>query len=216
MSAEGGEVFADTIAFVTAEAIVWIQGVNFPHPTIAQNFGDDAGGSNAEREGVAAYDCGVRHGQAFHRETVNQRVVWGGVEQVDGTRHGQVRGSEDVHVVNLSRGCFGGGPAHCGVGGEGVEKNPTAAWCEFFRIIESVWLKVPGKDDGGGDNGTGEGAASGFIDTGNTKKTASMQGILAAEIAGHRGASGKNQAAAAAARAFSLTVVADLPLRLRR
>lgn len=203
----------DTIALVAGKAILRKAGVEFEHDAVAGDLGDDAGGGDAEAEGVTADNGGVGHGQTGDGQTVHQGVAGRPAERVQGTGHRQVCGAEDVEAVDFVRPGGGDRPADIRVGGEGGVQAFAAARCEFLGVVESGQGDVVGKDDGGGDDGSGEGPASGFINAGDKKNPAGVQGTLAGEIAGHRMAGGDQ---AAVARAFSLTVVADLPLRLRR
>ena len=61
---------------------------------------------------------------------------------------------------------------------------------EFFRIVHLLRRKICGQDHGGGNHRTGERAASRLVDSRDQKKTASAQGTLAGEIAGHGAAFG--------------------------
>ncbi len=72
-------------------------------------------------------------------------------------------------------------------------------------------MKSAGQDDGGRHHRAGQGAPAGLVHPGDTKNPAGCQGGLAGKIAPHRG-----RGQAAFCWDFSLTVVADLPLRWRR
>ena len=132
--------------------------------------------------------------------------------------HGEMRGAQDIEAVDFLNGRFGHGPEDFHSRGErGVELFAIGR-TDFLRVGQSVEMEVFRQDDRRRHDRAGQRSAPRFIDARHQEEPASAQGTLAGKITGHLRARSGNQAAAsvAVARAFSFTVVADLPLRVRR
>lgn len=207
-------MFAHTIAFVAGEAILRILCIQLAHQTISGDFGNDACRGDAQAQPVAADQCGVLDRQTAYGKPVDQGMIRCSGEIRHGSGHGEVRGVQNVQPVDFLHGGLGHGPLDLRSRGQGAVKLFTFGRGELFRIGQAVESGVARQNDRSRHNRTCQRAASGFVHAGNKRKTAGAQGALAAEIAGHRPVDG--QAAAADTLLFSLTVVADLPLRLRR
>ena len=179
-------MFAHTITFVAGEAILRILRVEFDHEAVAGDFGDDAGGGDGNAKGVAADERRVVDGEAAHGESVDEGVVGFRGQGLDGAGHGEVGGAKDVEGIDFLDAGGADGPVDFGAGGQGSVEAFAFFGGELFGVIEADEGEVRRQDDGGGDDGAGEGSASGFVDTGHQRKPASAQGTLAGKIAGHR------------------------------
>jgi len=178
-------VLAHTITFVAGEAILRILCVERGHETVAGDFGDDAGRGDAEAECVAGHQCGVRDGKPSHGEAVDQRMVGFAGQGRHGAGHGEMRGPEDIEAVDLRDVRLADAPMDVGADGEHGMEMLAFFGGQFFRVIQAFERAVIRQDDSGGDHGTGERTASGFIDPGDQKNPASAQGTLAGKVAGH-------------------------------
>ena len=76
------------------------------HDVIAADLGDDAGGGDGERVGIAFDDALVREGKLLERQAINEAMVDSNavffLQRESGCGHGIVGGSEDVFGINLS------------------------------------------------------------------------------------------------------------------
>lgn len=155
----------------------------FYHDAVACHLRDDAGCGDAEAEGVAADEGGLRDGEIAHGEAVNEHVVGG--ELLGGAAHGFVGGAEDVDAINFLRLDDGECDADVGAGGEFRVDALAAALAELLGVIQHVVREIGGEDDGCGDDRAGERAASGFIYARYKKQTSRTKRILMREVAGH-------------------------------
>ena len=178
-------MFADSITFVAGKAILRVGGVEVHHESVAGDFGDDAGGGDAQAQGVAGDQGGVGYRESAHGESINEGVLGFLREGGNGADHGEVGGAEDVEGVDFLDGGCGDGPVDFRAGAEDGVDGFALFGGEFFRVVQAIEVEVMGQDDGGGHDGAGEGTASGFIDPGHQKKPAGAQGALAGKIAGH-------------------------------
>ena len=123
--------------------------------------------------------------EAAHGESVHQRMVRSAGQGVQGARHGEVGRAENVETVDFLDAGLGHGPEDPGLRGECRVESRTFFRRDLFRVVEAVEFEAVRQDDRSGYHGPGERAASGFVHARDQKKTASAQGTLAGEIAGH-------------------------------
>ena len=134
------------------------------------DFGDDRGGGDGERERVAVVEAGLGAGVGELGEVeehgVDEEVVGGDGEALDGVEHGEARGLVDVDAVD------GFGIDFCDGDGEGhfadlaVEVLALLAG-ELLGVLEAVAGEVcrfDGEDDGRGYDGAEEASATDFVD----------------------------------------------------
>ncbi len=178
-------MLAHTIAFVAGESILRIIGIKSDHEPVAGDFGDDAGGRDAQAERVAGHQRGVLHGEAADGKAVNQGVIRPRRQRVDGSGHGEVRGAENVELVDVRDGRLGRRPENVRVASQCGVKFFALGRGDFFGVGQSVESEAVRQNDRGGDNRAGQRSASGLVDSRDQNKTAGAQGALAAEIAGH-------------------------------
>ena len=97
-----GEVHGGAIPFVPAKLIVRKQFVQRKHGAVPFHFGDNAGGRDAEAEGIPFDDCLLGPWEILHGKPVNEDHVrlWSG-EGSDGPPHGQMGSPQDVQAVDL-------------------------------------------------------------------------------------------------------------------
>ena len=72
--AEGLAVLGCGVAFVRGETVLRVEEVELAHEGVAINLGDDRGGGDGEREGVAIVEAGLRAGVGELREVEQHRV----------------------------------------------------------------------------------------------------------------------------------------------
>jgi len=189
---EGVAVFAGAVAFVACEAVVGVGFVQFPHEVVAGLLGDDAGGGDGEAAAVA-FDHGlVSTGEAFDRESVDEREFGEVGQGLQGFSHGEVGGVEDVDAVDFPVVDDSDTNQDVRKGLEGVEEFQSSRRRQEFGvgdIAESpgdppFLNEGVGEHDRRGHHGTGKGAAAGLVDPGHTKNAALESGAFGPEQAG--------------------------------
>jgi len=194
---EGFEVGAGAVAFVAGEAVLGIGLVQFGHDAVAGDFGEDAGGGDGEAAGVAFDLILSGAGEAGDGQAVDEGEVGKGREGIERPGHGEVGGAEDIEAVDLLRFDDGDGGEEFRGGVEEIEELTAFGGGEFLGVVEvqqsgrRVVQQVRGEEDSGGDDGSGEGAAAGFIDPGNTRNAApEKSGVFDGQPVG---SSGRNE-----------------------
>jgi hypothetical protein len=93
---------------------------------------------------------------------------------LEGAVHGQVGGFQDIELIDFGCVDLACADLDLRILGEDFEEEFAGFGGELFGVVEagerigwSVLEPGEGEDDGGGDHGAGEGAASGLIDTGD-------------------------------------------------
>ena len=182
------------VALVLGELIVGEDGVECKHEAVALDFGDDASGGDGKAEAVAADDGLLGPGEILDGESVDEDHVRGrGAEGGDGAAHGEVGGAEDIELVDFAGAGLAGGEAHVGVVGEGFVEVFALGAAEFFGVVEEGEVEVFGQEDGGGEHGTGEGAAAGFVDAGDEAAALEAVGCFVVEGGHGAGKGGKEK-----------------------
>jgi hypothetical protein len=171
--AQGGEVAGRSVALIVVEAVAAVGSVEGLHPSVAGDFCDDGGGGDARANGVAANDGLVSAVKAVAVAAVDEDVVGGGIvasgEVGEGAAHGEAGGLKDsdaVDLVHANPADAPGGNAVLDSGGD-VAAGGRAELLAVTHAAEPSGPGVGVERDGAGDDGTGEGAAADFVDTGD-------------------------------------------------
>ena len=101
MDSEAFEVEGGTVTFVGCERVLGILFIELLHPLIARDFGEDAGGCDAEAFSIAVDDGGLRNGKIGYRQAVDEGVVGALSECGDGASHAVAGGLEDVEAIDF-------------------------------------------------------------------------------------------------------------------
>ena len=96
----GGEVLRRAVAFVFGETVLWKPRSEFAHDPVASDFRNNAGRSNRITFCIAGHERGVRVGQPFDAQTINERVLRSGLKLVKSGLHCLPRSLADVEAVN--------------------------------------------------------------------------------------------------------------------
>ena len=158
--------------------------VQLAHEGVAVDFGDDRGGGDGERERVAVVEAGLGAGVGELGEVeehgVDEEVVGGDGEALDGVEHGEARGLVDVDAVDGFGVNFRDGDGDGDFADLVVEVLALLAG-ELLGVLEAVageGCRLDGEDDGGGDYGAEEGAATDFVDAGDELVALVAEGLL--------------------------------------
>lgn len=177
------EVQFGAVTFVLGEAILRKGGAEVAHNFIARDLGDDAGGGDAEAEAIAVNDGGLREGERGDGPAVDERVLGRWQERAQGEAHGFVGGAKDVDGVDLDGIDDADGPHDGGVGDEFAVNFLTPLGQKLLGIVQPSMPEFFRQDNGSGHDGTGERAATGFIDTGYAGDAERAQSALMPESA---------------------------------
>ena len=170
------------VALVAGQAVAGELAVELDQQAVAVDFGEDAGGGDGEAAGVALNDGLLRAGIVDGVAAVDEEIVGGEGELLDGEAHGEERGLADVDAVD---GCGVDGGDGEGYGFEadfGVE-FVALLFGELLRVREAGDAAAFGQDDCGGDYRAEEGAAAYFVEAGDLEEAAFASGVFERESA---------------------------------
>ena len=181
---EGSAVLGCGVTLVGGEAVLGMEVVEVAHEGVAVDFGDDGGGGDGEREGVAVEQAGLGAGMGelgeIEAHGVDEEVVGGDGELLDGEEHGEARGLVDVDAVDGLGVDFGDGDGESDAANLAVEELALLAG-ELLGVFEAEAGEgggAGGEDDGGGDDGAEESAATDFVDAGYGEEAVVAKGLL--------------------------------------
>ena len=184
MLGEGSAVLGRGVALVRGEAVLGVEEVEVAHEGVAVNFGDDGGGGDGEAEGVAVEEAGLGAGMGqlvqVYVHGVDEQVVGGDGEALDGEEHGEAGGLVDVDAVDGLGIDFGDGDRDGELADLAVEELSLLAG-ELLGVLEAEAGEgggAGGEDDGGGDNGAEESPAADFVDSGDGAEAVVAEGLL--------------------------------------
>ena len=106
----------------------------------------------------------------IHRDGVDQQIIRRGIQLFDGAAHGQARGLQDIDAIDLEGVGCGHGPGH------GAFANPNGQYLaalgiQQFAIAQAADGAIWRKNDGGGEHGSEQRAATHFVDSGDALET---------------------------------------------
>ena len=137
---------------------------------------------DGEAAGVALNDGLLRARPVDCVEAVDEEVVGGESELLDGEAHGEERGLADVDAVDGFSVDGGDGEGYGFCADFGVELV-ALLFGELLGVGEAGEAAALGQDDGGGYDGAEERAAAYFVQAGDLQKTAFACGVFQRESA---------------------------------
>ena len=186
MLAQGGEMFGGGVALVLRQAVLRVNGMPFFHSSVPMSFGEDASGGDGDAPGVAV-DEGLLFDEDVELHGIEEQIVGGNAELIEGGGHGLAAGLVDVPGVNALGVDFGDGP------GEGVFADARGEFgatirSEFFGVVQAYNTALGIENYGGGSDGAEEGAAAGFVEAGDAHPAQLAGGAFesGATLARHR------------------------------
>src|SRR3984957_503650 len=164
--AEGVEMVGSGVTLVASEAVLRVDRVPLFHARVAMSLGEDRGGGDGNAACVAL-DEGLLLDQNIQLHGVDEQIIWLDRELFESGGHGLAAGLIDIPGVDALGIDFRDGP------GEGVLPDAGSKLCaalgsKFFRIVETDNAALGIKNHCGGDHGTEERAAAGFVETSDT------------------------------------------------
>ena len=211
-----GAVLGCAVAAVSRPAVARMAEVGFLHPSVATGFGEDGGEGDAERGAVTADQPVVGVFQSFERGAVDEDRRVGGrcgllrvggrrdpfgerqIQAFERARHRQHGGPEDVVGFDLSdirladreeEMPAGGASAHEGL------RQAALVGRELLRVVDPGGLQAPegrvekprGQENGGGEDRSGEAAATGFVHSDDPGSVSEAAPVEMPEILVHSG-----------------------------
>jgi|GEM_PF-6621818 len=165
MLTEGLKVIRCGVTFVTGDAVLRVHDVPFFHASVAMRFGED-GGSSDRNAARVAFDERFLFDENIELHGIDEQIIRLDRELLQSGGHGLAAGLIDVPGVDALGIDFGDGPCHRMLANSGGEFH-AALGGKFFRIVEADNATLGIENHRGGDDGTEERAAAGFIKTGD-------------------------------------------------
>lgn len=135
---EGIEMFRGGVTLVQGEPVARIKLVELDHQTVAGDFGEDTRGGDRGTEGVALDHRRLGAVEQRRWESVEEDVLGGWNQGVEGATHGFVGGAEDVDGIDGLSIEADDLPVQIGVVGELGEKALTVGGGKLFGIVQAV------------------------------------------------------------------------------
>ncbi len=158
--------------------------IDLQHDPVARDLGDDAGGGDRERAGVALDDGIVRPWEITHGQAVDEAVIRLAGETFDRAAHREVGGAQDIQAVDFPDIRSGHRPDEIRMTGERGVQFFAAGRAELFGIIEARANETRWQNDRCGRHRAGEWPAPGLVHTGDPAEAAGLQGGFEGQV-GH-------------------------------
>ncbi len=163
--AKGFKVIGSGVAFVAGKAVLGINGVPFFHANVAMSFRKDRGSGDGNASRIAL-DKGFLFDENIELHGVDEQIVRLDGKLLESGGHRLAAGLINVPGVDALGVDFRDGPR------DGVFTNTSgqlgaALGGKFLRIVETDNAPLGIENHRGGDNGTEERAATGFVETGD-------------------------------------------------
>lgn len=190
---QGFEMVGRGVTLVTSEAILRIDGVPLFHASVAMGFGE-YGSSGDGNAACVALDEGLLLNKNVELHSVDKQVIRLDRELLQRGGHRLTAGLINVPSVDALGIDFRDGPRESMLA-DARSKLTAPLGSEFFRVVQTDNAALGIKNDRGGDNGTKERAAAGFIETGDAHpaklsrrslKTGRAETVHCAEILARR------------------------------
>ena len=168
---EGKTMMGGGVAAIGFPAKAPVIGGQPGHQAVAGHLGDDRGGGNRERDGVAANDKLFGAAEARRTIAVDECEVWHAplvpCQRGDGAAHREQRGLQDVDPVDL--GDRTDPDADDGRAADRGEQSFPVRFLEGLGIIDAVRDSGGVEHHGRGDHGARQRPAAGLVDPNDTR-----------------------------------------------
>ena len=176
------------ITLVTRQPVAGILLVQFTHHRITRGLGEDGGGGDAQGLLVAFDDGGEGDVGVGVEAEICQQVIGEEGERGEGAFGRETRRGGDAEGVDL----VGGGPAEGpGAGNFAKDRGPAGALGGSHLLGVAHPAQSRGKtrdvweDDRAHGDGSGQGAASGFVHPGDVFQSAAPESFFEAQVRGY-------------------------------
>ncbi len=155
-----------SIAFVASEIVYGVAGVELIEEPVAIDFGEN--GSSGDRAGYGVtVDDSLLFDRGVDADGVDEEIVGLGVESLNGAKHGEAAGFEDVDLADLFDAGIADSPSEC-FAFNLIGEAGAFGWGYDFGIAETFDSAGVRKDDSGCGNRPKQTAPAGFIDAGRS------------------------------------------------
>ena len=178
---EGFEVVGGCVAFVLREAVLRIELIEFEHAAVAIDFRENRGGGNGNGARVTMNESLLFDGK-IEFDGVEQQEIGKGTKLGDGRDHGLAACLIDVPRVDAAGVDFSDGPAERVLADAFGQFDATFSR-QLFRIVEADDAAFRIQDDGGGEDGTEERAATCFVESSDALPAVLSRDALVARTA---------------------------------
>src|SRR5512139_2410114 len=175
------------VPLVPGQAVALIEAVEDPHQAVPEHLGHDGGRGDRPAPPISLRHTHLAVLYIFYREAVNQDDVGPFGKDVEGPDHGQAGGPMDVERVYL-RGRGQADADRRGFTDEGGSELGPEVRGDALRVVDGgdpsrrpADEPFGGKDDGGGDEGTEQGAPADLVDPGDEPRSAPQELFLEPE-----------------------------------
>ena len=171
---DGIEVVPGAVTFVLVEVIVRIHAVQAAHEPVSRDLGDDRGRGNAEALGVAPDDRQHPARPLEQLASVHQHQVGFEAKRLDRAVHGHECGLENVVTVDGGRMAERNADGDC-ARDDLQEERFTLFLFDRLGIVDAKQVGIFTEHHRRRNHGTGERAASRFIDPGDDEKALGLE-----------------------------------------
>ena len=175
---DSGEMGAGGVTLVTVEAVGGVPFMQLAEQPVAMDLGENGGGGDGNDVQVASGEAQLGKVERLELDPVEEQVIGAGREGQDGAAHGKASGWGDTTGVDFGGRCFAKRPRDSLLL-NAKRKFFTLQWRQKLAILdfgpEPGAPGVYGQNYGTGHYGTGERAASGLVQAGNTGEASAPQ-----------------------------------------
>src|SRR5262249_5825601 len=154
-----------SVTFVLAEAILRKLRAKVTHDPVARDLRDHACRGDAQTDAIAIDNRRLRKWKRNHRQAVDQNVVWRLEQSFNRKAHRTVARAQNVNPVDLNGIDNANSPSDFRIRNQIAINLFTQFRRELFGIIQSTMPKFYGKNRRSSNDRTGQGTASGFVNS---------------------------------------------------
>ena len=155
-----------SIAFVASEIVYGVASVEFIEKAVAIHFGEDRSSGDGAGDSVAVDNC-LLFDRGVDADGVDEEIVGLGVESLNGAKHGEAAGFEDIDLADLFNTGIANSPSEC-FAFDLIGEAGAFGWGYDFGIAETFDFAGVRQDDSGSGNWPKQTAPAGFIDAGRS------------------------------------------------
>ena len=164
-----------------AEAIFGKARAEVAHNRVARDFGNHAGRGNAQAEAIAIDNCGLRKRKGENGQAVDEHMVGAESQGFEGDAHRFVRRAQDIDRVDLNGIDNSDRPRDRAVADQFVIDLFTPLGKKLLGVVQPAMPKLFGENDRSRYDGTGQRAATRFVNAGDRRDTKSAQSAFMPE-----------------------------------
>ena len=173
---QGFEMLRRAVAFVLRKAVAWVFGVELFEALVAMRFREDRSCGDRDAARVA-FDERFLFDEDIELHRIDEQVVGCDDELLESSGHGLAAGLIDIPGINARRIDFRDCPRN-GMFADAKGEFAAALRRELLRIVQADDAALGIEDDGRRNDGAEEGAAAGFVESGDAGPAELARGSL--------------------------------------